>query len=116
MMLSHLPNHRFLSPRRACCLLLVVLLANAGLVRADAQVVPSLMVLTVPLSGDMLLPLKSWKVQRLLDVGPMSISLPAQADLKYTYLGVREQAGQKEAVLRVEGTLRGQRSNAGNQE
>ena len=77
------------------------------------QVIPSLLVLTVPLSGDTLPPLKTWKTRRLLDVGPMSISLPAEADLKYTYLGVRDQGGQKEAVVRVEGILRG-RSGASN--
>jgi hypothetical protein len=42
------------------------------------------------------------------------MALPAQADLTYTYLGLREQAGNKEAVIHMEGTLRGQRGNAGN--
>ncbi|MGH7226708.1 MAG: hypothetical protein ACRELF_26120, partial [Gemmataceae bacterium] len=73
------------------------------------QVLQSLMVLTVPLPGDTLAPLKTWKAQRLLEVGPMSMALPAQANLKFTYLGVRERAGQKEALVHVDGVLRGQR-------
>jgi S1-C subfamily serine protease len=87
--------------------------SRAFVTNISDQVIPSLLVLTVPLSGDTLPPLKTWKARRLLDVGPMSISLPAEADLKYTYLGFRAQGGQKEAVVGVEGMLRGQRG-AGN--
>jgi V8-like Glu-specific endopeptidase len=78
------------------------------------QVLQSLNVMTVSLSGDTLSPLKTWKAQRLLEIGPLGMALPAQADLKYTYLGLRDQAGKKEAVIHMEGGLRGQRSNAGN--
>lgn len=78
------------------------------------QVVQSLNVMTVPLSGDTLAPLKTWKAQRLLEIGPLGMALPAQADLQYTYLGLRDQGGKREAVIHMEGGLRGQRSNSSN--
>lgn len=88
--------------------------SRAAISDISDQVMQSLTVLTVPLSGETLPPLKTWKAQRLLEVGPLGMAIPAQADLKYTYLGLRDQAGKKEAVLHVEGALRGQRSNSGN--
>jgi hypothetical protein len=78
------------------------------------QVLQSLSVMAAPLSGDKLQPLQSWKTQRLMEVGPILLALPAQANLKYTYLGLSDRAGQKEAVIHVEGSLRGQRGSEGN--
>jgi len=78
------------------------------------QVVQSLEVLTVPLPGDTVKPLQSWKAQRLLAVGPLGQAVPAQADLRYTYLGVRDRNGRQEPYISMKGTLRGRRGDGGN--
>lgn len=78
------------------------------------QVLQSLKVMTAPLSGDELRPLQTWKTQRLLEVGPLGMALPVQADIRYTFLGVRERAGKTQAVLSIHGVLRGQRGDGSN--
>lgn len=76
------------------------------------QVLQSMAVVMVPLPGDTTKPMQTWKAQRLLEIGPMGFALPAQANLKYTYKGVRPFRGKTEAVISVEGDLRGQRNSA----
>lgn len=78
------------------------------------QVFQSLRVMTVPLSGDQLRPLQRWKTQRVLEVGPLGMALGVQADVQYTFLGVREKAGKTQAVFGLRGTLRGQRGDGSN--
>ena len=75
------------------------------------QVLQSLRVVTTPLPGDEVKPLQTWKTQSLLEIGPLGMALPAQANLKFTYLGVRESLGQQQAVIQIEGGLRGRRGN-----
>jgi hypothetical protein len=73
------------------------------------QVLQSLTALTAPLPGETLQPLQTWKVQRLLLVGPLGMGIPSQADLKYKYLGVRSRNGKDEVMIDIKGGLRGQR-------
>jgi hypothetical protein len=70
--------------------------------------------MTTPLSGDALKPLQTWKTQRLLEVGPLGMAVPVQADIRYTFLGVRQQLGKSQAVISMHGGLRGQRGDGSN--
>ncbi|HWG42631.1 MAG TPA: serine protease [Gemmataceae bacterium] len=78
------------------------------------QVLQSLKVMTTPLSGDALKPLQIWKTQRLLEVGPLGMAVPVQADIRYTFLGVRQRLGKSQAVISMHGGLRGQRGDGSN--
>jgi hypothetical protein len=73
------------------------------------QVLQSLTALTVPLPGETLQPLQTWKAQRLLIIGPLGMGIASQADLKYKYIGVRSRNGREEVMIDLKGTLRGQR-------
>jgi hypothetical protein len=76
------------------------------------QVLQSLSVMTVPLPGDKLQPLQTWKAQRLLVVGPLGMGLLTRADLKYKYVGLRNRNGQTDVMIDVKGDLRGAKESS----
>jgi S1-C subfamily serine protease len=71
------------------------------------QVLQSLSVMTVPLPGDTLQPLQTWKAQRLLVVGPLGMGIMSRADLKYKYVGLRTRNGRTDVMIDLKGSLRG---------
>jgi hypothetical protein len=73
------------------------------------QVLQSLELVAVPLPQGNVKPLQTWKVQRTIALGTALLSVPAQADIKYTYLGTRMLNNREIAVLSVKGTVKGLR-------
>ena len=71
------------------------------------QLMPSLEMMAVGLPSPTLTPKQTWKTQREVEVGPLGFAIPARADLTYSYLGIRIRDDKPEAVIRVEGSLRG---------
>jgi hypothetical protein len=53
--------------------------------------------------------LQTWKVQRTIALGNVIISVPAQANVEYTYWGTRQLNQRPIAFLNVKGTVRGVR-------
>jgi S1-C subfamily serine protease len=76
------------------------------------QVLQSLSVMTVPLPGDTLQPLQTWKSQRLLVVGPLGMGMLCRADLKYKYVGLRTRNGRPDVMIDLKGDLRGAKESA----
>jgi hypothetical protein len=75
------------------------------------QVLQGLELIAVPLPDGTLKPLQSWKVQRTVLLGNAVLGVPAQADIKYTYLGTRLYNKREIAFLDVKGTVKGVRGN-----
>jgi hypothetical protein len=78
------------------------------------QILQSLEALTVPLPNDKLEPQQTWTSQRAFAIGSVGIVIPAVADIKYTYLGTREDDGKRVGVVGLRGSLRGQRGEGKN--
>jgi hypothetical protein len=78
------------------------------------QVLQSLEALTVPLPNEEVQPQHSWTSQRPFAIGSVGMVIPAVADIKYTFLGTREQEGKRVGVVGLRGTLRGQRGDGKN--
>lgn len=74
------------------------------------QVLQSLELVTVPLPDGTMKPLQNWKVQRPFVLGSTILyGVPAQADIKYTYLGTRMLKDREIAFLNISGTVKGTR-------
>jgi S1-C subfamily serine protease len=73
------------------------------------QMLQSLELVAVPLPEGELKPLQTWKVRRAVALGTALLSVSAQADIKYTYLGTRLLGNREIAILDVKGTVRGLR-------
>ncbi|HKI35892.1 MAG TPA: trypsin-like peptidase domain-containing protein [Gemmataceae bacterium] len=73
------------------------------------QTLRSLEALSVPLPGKKVEPGQSWTAERVLWVGPPASAVPARAEMKYTYVGVRKRDGKEEALVYLGGTVRGRK-------
>jgi S1-C subfamily serine protease len=71
------------------------------------QLMPSLEMMAVGLPSPTLTPQQTWKTQRDVEVGPLGFAVPARADLTYSFVGIRVRDNKPEAVIHVEGSLRG---------
>jgi hypothetical protein len=70
------------------------------------QVLQSLELLSVPLPGVEIEPLRRWQGERRVLIGPLGLAVPALADVRYQYLGQRVNKGRTEAVIGINGALR----------
>ena len=75
------------------------------------QVLQGLDFMNVAIPSATLVPLQTWKGQREVEMGPLGRGVPARADIKYTYVGMRERDGKPEAVIHLEGVLRGRKGD-----
>ncbi len=75
------------------------------------QALTSVEVLSVPLPGRKVDPTEKWKARRNLQIGSALISVPAQADLVYEFLGVRTLNKRDFALIEITGTVRGRRGD-----
>lgn len=71
----------------------------------------SVEVLSVPLPDAALRPMDRLRAQRTLLIGLPGIFVPAQADIRYQYLGVRTVAGNPTAAFEISGQLRPRRGD-----
>jgi S1-C subfamily serine protease len=62
--------------------------------------------LAVPLPNKEVTPGESWTAKRTLLIPTLLRSVPAQLDMSYSYVGMRERAGRAEAVLNIKGVIR----------
>jgi len=96
--------------------------SNAELGKADPEMksimtaisdhlLQSVEVLSIPLSPTALRPMDRLRAQRTLLIGLPGIFVPAQADIRYQYLGVRTVAGNQTAAFEVSGQLRPRRGD-----
>ena len=60
----------------------------------------------VPLPNKQVSPGESWKAERSLLIPSFGRAVTARLDMTYTYLGIRGQGGQEEAVLDLKGEFR----------
>lgn len=67
----------------------------------------SLDALSVPLPGREVRPLETWKSSRPLPIDKGSRFEYGVLDLTFTYLGTRNRNGKDEAVISIDGTVRG---------
>ncbi len=88
--------------------------ARAGLAEVNTQVMQSLGILSVPLPDGELQPDKVWTTQRPFLVGSLGMSVPAAVSMEYRYLGTRVRDGKKEAVIRLNGTVKGNKGRGQN--
>jgi hypothetical protein len=54
-------------------------------------------------------PMDTWKTQRLFLIGSAIISVPAQVDITYKYMGTQTRDGKEGALIRIEGRVRGRK-------
>ena len=73
------------------------------------QVFASLEVLSIPLPGKKVNAPETWKARRDLVIGPAMLSVEAQADLEYEFIGVRRVGDKDFAVVAIGGKIRGKR-------
>jgi S1-C subfamily serine protease len=73
------------------------------------QMLQSVELVAVPLPEGTVKPLQTWKVRRTVALGTAVLSVSAQADIKYTYLGTRMLGNRAVAFLDVKGTVKGLR-------
>jgi S1-C subfamily serine protease len=79
--------------------------SKAVLLALTEQMIDCIDALSVPLPGKLVQPLETWKAKRLIWVGPPEVSVPAQAELQYTFMGSRNLKGRPEGTIDVQGTL-----------
>jgi S1-C subfamily serine protease len=79
--------------------------SRAILAKATEQLLDTTDALVVPLPGKKVEPLEKWKAKRVVWIGPPGASVPAEADLQYTYLGRRVRAGKPEATIEITGKV-----------
>ncbi len=73
------------------------------------EILQALEVVGVPLPEGEVKPLQSWKTERIVLIGNALVGVPAKAEIKYIYIGTRQQNGRECAVLDVQGTVKGVR-------
>lgn len=83
--------------------------SREGLDSISDQILQSLEVLSVPLPDKKIEAKESWKARRNFLVGSSILSVPAQADVVYTYLGVGQRNGKEAAMIAITGKLQGRR-------
>jgi len=75
------------------------------------QVLTSIEVLSIPLPGRDTKPNETWKARRNVMIGSAVISVPAQADFVYKFLGVRTLGKTDYGLIEIDGTIRGRRGD-----
>jgi hypothetical protein len=75
------------------------------------QVLASIDVLSIPLPGRETKPNETWKSRRNVQIGSAVLSMPAQADFVYKFLGVRTLGKKDYGLIEIDGTIRGRRGD-----
>jgi V8-like Glu-specific endopeptidase len=78
------------------------------------QVLESLEAIAVPLPGEEVTVDKPWKAQRRLLISSVGPPEPGVVAMTYTYLGTRKVSGRAEALVRINGTIRGRKGEGYN--
>jgi S1-C subfamily serine protease len=77
----------------------------------SGQILQSAEVLCIPLPAKKVEAQETWKAQRTFLVGSAIISVPAQADITYKYMGVQVRDGREGALIRLDGRLKGRKGD-----
>ena len=75
------------------------------------QILQSIEVLSIPLPDKTLTAKDTWKVQRTFMIGSAIISVPVQSDITYRYLGVQTRDSVEEALIQIEGRVKGRKGD-----